>query len=217
LGWRLTLMRPTLTTLSGAARRAFDDGVWSNDLDLRLRCLRQFQAALERHAEDFGRTIVAETGSPIFMTYGIQLDAPVRGIEWVVQLAERYEFRRDLGVASLTRSPSHRYLERLPHGVVAGITPWNVPVQLALAKIVAALAAGNTVVLKPAPEAPWSGLLLGRLAAEETDMPPEVMNIITSQGNQISQQLVEDPRVDLVSFTGSTATGRREMATAAQT
>jgi aldehyde dehydrogenase (NAD+) len=201
----------------GAARRAFDDDWWRNDLDLRVRCLRQFQAALERHADDFRQTIVAEGGSPVAMTYAVQLDTPVQGIEWVVQLAERYEFRRDLGIASTSGRPSHRYLERLPYGVVAAITPWNFPIHLALAKVVPALAAGNTVVLKPAPETPWSGLLLGKLAAEETDMPSGVLNVITSRGNEISQQLVEDPRVDLVSFTGSTATGRHVMSTAAQT
>jgi aldehyde dehydrogenase (NAD+) len=79
------------------------------------------------------------------------------------------------------------------------------------------LAAGCTVVLKAAPDTPWTASLLGRIAAEETDIPPGVLNVITSSRNQMGQQLVEDPRVDLVSFTGSTATGRTIMAAAAPT
>ena len=104
---------------------------------------------------------------------------------------------------------------REPFGVVGAITPWNFPVQINLAKLAPALAAGNTVVLKPAPDTPWTATLLGRLIATETDIPAGVVNVVTSAGHEVGQQLSEDHRVDLVSFTGSTATGRRVMASAA--
>ena len=102
-------------------------------------------------------------------------------------------------------------------GVVGAITPWNFPHQINLAKIGPALAAGNTVVLKPAPDTPWVAAELGRLVAEHTDIPPGVVNIVTPRDNAVAALLSTDPRVDMVSFTGSTATGRAIMAAAAPT
>jgi aldehyde dehydrogenase (NAD+) len=99
--------------------------------------------------------------------------------------------------------------------VVAAITPWNFPTQINLAKVGPALAAGNTVVLKPAPDTPWTATLLGQLVANETDTPAGVFNVVSSSDHLVGQQLAEDPRVDLISFTGSTATGRKVMAAAA--
>jgi aldehyde dehydrogenase (NAD+) len=101
--------------------------------------------------------------------------------------------------------------------VVAAITPWNFPNQITLAKLGPALAAGNTVVLKPAPDTPWLACELGRLIAEHTDIPPGVINVVTPRDNAAAALLTTDPRVDLVSFTGSTATGRTIMAAAAPT
>jgi aldehyde dehydrogenase (NAD+) len=113
--------------------------------------------------------------------------------------------------------PSHRWIEREAVGVVGAITAWNFPTQLNLAKIAPALAAGNTVVLKAAPATPWSALVLGQLAAEHTDLPPGVLNVITSGQNDIGEAITTDPRVDMITFTGSTAVGRRIMAAAADT
>ena len=104
-----------------------------------------------------------------------------------------------------------------PLGVVSVITPWNIPVELNLAKVGAALAAGCTVVLKPSPLSPWSGAHLGRLAVERTDLPSGVLNVVTSSSNDVSAALTTDPRVDAVAFTGSTATGKKVMAAAAGT
>jgi aldehyde dehydrogenase (NAD+) len=83
--------------------------------------------------------------------------------------------------------------------------------QINLAKIGPALAAGCTTVLKPAPDSPWTATLLGRIATAETDLPPGVLNIVPSSRHEVGQQLAEDSRVDMVSFTGSTATGRKVM------
>jgi len=201
----------------GAARRAFDTTSWSTDVGLRVRCLRQLAAALQDVSEQLRPTVVAEVGTPVMLTYGAQLDAPVGGIGWVADLLDRYEWEQDLGKAEPFGIPSHRYLRREPAGVVAAITPWNFPVQINLAKVAPALAAGNTVILKPAPDTPWTGLLLGQLVAERTDIPPGVLNVVTSSAHDVGAQLSADPRVDLVSFTGSTATGRRVMVAAAET
>ncbi|SEF57139.1 aldehyde dehydrogenase (NAD+) [Thermomonospora echinospora] len=198
-----------------AARRAFDETGWADDPQFRVRCLRQLQQALTAHAEELRATIVAEVGSPVALTRGAQLDTPVEGIGWVADLAEGYSWVSDLGVAEPYGIRSHRYLRREPIGVVGAITPWNFPMQINLAKIAPALAAGNTVVLKPAPDTPWTATLLGRLAAEETDLPPGVLNVVTSSRHELGHQLAEDGRVDMISFTGSTATGRTVMATGA--
>src|SRR5579884_2758197 len=122
-----------------------------------------------------------------------------------------------LGVAEPFGMKSRRFVWREPVGVVGAITPWNYPNQINIAKVVPALAAGNTVVLKPAPDTPWTGLFLGRLIAEETDIPPGVVNVVTSSDHLLGQQLSEDPRVDMITFTGSTATGRKVMAAGAAT
>ena len=98
-----------------------------------------------------------------------------------------------------------------PVGVVGAITPWNYPFEITINKLGQALATGNTVVLKPAPDTPWTGTRFGRLIAEKTDIPAGVVNVVTSSDHMLGEQLVTDPRVDLISFTGSTATGRRIM------
>ncbi len=201
----------------GAARRAFDSTSWSTDTELRVRCLRQLQDALERHKEQFRPAFVAEVGAPVTTTYMVQLDMPIAGISWVADLLAGYEFEHDLGENEVFGIRSRRTMRREATGVVAAITPWNYPMQINLAKVAPALAAGNTVVLKAAPDTPWTALLLGKLAAEETDLPPGVLNVISSSDHRIGAQLTTDRRVDLVSFTGSTATGRAIMAAGAPT
>jgi aldehyde dehydrogenase (NAD+) len=198
-----------------AARRAFDESGWSTDVEGRVRGLRQLQAAFVAHAEDIRAMTVAETGSPVSLTYSAQLDAPVESLGWVSDLAEGYQWETDLGDASPLGIPSHRWVRREATGVVGAITPWNVPHQINLAKLGPALAAGNTVVLKPAPDTPWCATVLGRLIAEETDIPPGVVNIVPSSEHTVGAQLSGDPRVDQISFTGSTATGKQVMISAA--
>ena len=200
-----------------AARRAFDETSWSTDHQFRAACLRQLHAALERHQDELRRMVVAEVGAPLSLTFGPQLDVPVSGVPYAAELAEHYQWRQELGVADTMAGPSNRYVLREPTGVVAAIVPWNFPIQIELAKAAPALAAGCTVVLKGAPATPWSASVLGRIVAEETEIPPGVFNVLTSSRNEAGQRLVEHPWVDQVSFTGSTATGSRIMAAAAPT
>ncbi|MEI5673957.1 MULTISPECIES: aldehyde dehydrogenase [unclassified Nocardioides] len=200
-----------------AARRAFDETDWSTNTELRVRCLRQLHAALLDVADDFRALTTAEVGMPGFMMGAAGFDVPVEGLAWVTDLVESYAFETDLGVASPMGIASRRTVRREPVGVVAAITPWNVPTQINLAKAGPALAAGCTVVLKPAPDTPWVAAELGRLVAEHTDIPPGVFNVVTPRSNEVAAQLTTDPRVDMVSFTGSTDTGRAIMAAAAPT
>ncbi|MCW2816746.1 MAG: aldehyde dehydrogenase [Nocardioides sp.] len=201
----------------GAARRAFDESDWSTDAALRVRCLRQLHAALLEEKEAFEALTTAEVGMPGFMMGAAGFDVPVEGLKWVTDLLEGYEFETDLGVAAPMGIKSRRTVRREPVGVVAAITPWNVPTQINLAKVGPALAAGCTVVLKPAPDTPWVACELGRLVAERTDIPAGVFNVVTPRSNEVAAVLSTDPRVDMVSFTGSTQTGRAIMAAAAPT
>jgi aldehyde dehydrogenase (NAD+) len=202
-----------------AARRAFDDdaGGWITDPTFRARCLNQLRDALKDASEDLRELTVAEAGAPVFLTYGPQLDSPVSDLAFFAGLAESYEWRTDLGVAKPMGVSSRRWLLREPAGVVGAITPWNFPHQLNLAKIGPALAAGNTVVLKPAADTPWCASAVARVIAEKTDIPAGVVNVVTSSDHRLGAQLVTDPRVDLISFTGSTSTGRTVMEAAAGT
>ena len=200
-----------------AARRAFDETDWSTDLALRVLCLRQLHRALVDHGETMRALTTAEAGAPAFLTTGPQYDVPVEALGWMVDLAEHYDWVTDLGVAAPMGIPTRRTIRREAVGVVAAITPWNFPNQINLAKVGPALAAGNTVVLKPAPDTPWVAAELGRLAAEHTDLPPGVLNVVTTSDDAVAALLTTDERVDLVSFTGSTATGRAVMAAAAPT
>ena len=201
----------------GAARRAFDETTWSTDVPLRVRALRQLQEALERHAQPFKALTVAEVGMPAMLLDSIGFDVPVAGIGFVTDLLEHYDFTEDYGVGDAVGQRSHRWSEREPVGVVAAITPWNQPTHLNLAKAAPALAAGNAVVLKAAPNTPWCANALGKIVAEHTEIPAGIFNVITGQPNDRGEELLIDPRVDFISFTGSTATGRHIMRLGADT
>ncbi|MCW1959623.1 MAG: aldehyde dehydrogenase, partial [Mycobacterium sp.] len=200
-----------------AARRAFDGTDWSTDTALRVRCIRQLQDAMREHIEELREITMAEVGAPRMLTAAAQLEGPVSDLSFSADTAENYHWRTDLGVATPMGIRTQRTLVREPIGVVAAITPWNFPHQINLAKIGPALAAGNTVVLKPAPDTPWCAAVLGELIAEHTEFPPGVLNIVTSDDHAVGAMLSRDPRVDMVSFTGSTATGRAVMAAGAET
>ena len=201
-----------------AARRAFDDTEWANDPELRKRGLRQLQEALANERETLRPQIVAEVGAPLMLTYAVQQDSCIDDMAWDVDCIDRIEWEYDLPVHDFFGMSSARRVVREPIGVVAAITPWNFPFMLNLSKIVPALAAGNTVVLKPAPDTPWSATHIGKMVAEHTDIPAGVLNIVTSADAAIvGEMLTADERVDMVSFTGSTAVGKRIMARGSET
>jgi len=197
-----------------SARRAFDETDWANDVAFRVRVLRQLDEALRADEERLSDLTMIEVGAPRGSCATVQVHEPLDIVNWMADLAERYEYRTELGARDTMAGPANRWIEREPIGVVAAITPWNVPNHINLAKLAPALAAGCSVVLKPAPDTPWTGLELGRLLAEHTDLPAGVVNVVTSSDKAFGQLLTTDPRVDMVSFTGSTETGRKVMAAA---
>ncbi|HEY7135392.1 MAG TPA: aldehyde dehydrogenase family protein [Acidimicrobiia bacterium] len=201
-----------------AARRAFDETDWATNRELRKHCLQQLKDGLEREKETLRPQIVAEVGAPIGLTYAIQQDSCIDDMQWDIDQIDRTEWEYTLPVHEFFGMRSRRMVVREPVGVVGAITPWNFPFMLNLSKIVPALAAGNTVILKPAPDTPWSATFIGKIAAEQTDIPPGVLNVVTSgDPATVGEILTTDPRVDMISFTGSTATGRRIMANGAET
>ena len=204
------------TRAIAAARDAFDHSAWSTDAALRLRVLRQFRDALLARREELRPLLIAETGAPAGITYGPQLDGPLASIDFVLDTLAQYRFEHELPDMGIM-GPARRLVVREAAGVVAAITPWNFPLQINLTKIIPALAAGCTVVLKPAPDTPWSASFLGEVAAACADLPAGVLNIVTSADKAtIGEMLSSDPRIDVISFTGSTAVGRRIMECAAR-
>jgi aldehyde dehydrogenase (NAD+) len=200
-----------------AARRAFDTTDWSTNTELRVRGIRQLREAMKERVEELREITMAEVGAPRMLTAAAQLEGPVEDLSFSADTAETYSWRQDLGVASPMGIKTQRTIAREAVGVVGAITPWNFPHQINLAKLGPALAAGNTIVLKPAPDTPWCAAVLGELIAEHTDIPPGVVNIVTSDDHSVGALLSSDPRVDMVSFTGSTNTGRAVMAAGAAT
>ncbi|MDG2029105.1 MAG: aldehyde dehydrogenase family protein [Acidimicrobiales bacterium] len=201
----------------GSARRAFDETDWATDHDRRLRCLRQLHTALVDNLEELRALVVAEVGAPVMLTSGPMLEAPVAMTAWYADLLEGYEWTEDLGEREMMGRTSRRWVEREAIGVVAAITPYNYPIQISLAKLAPALAAGCTVVLKAAPDTPLSVLALGRLVHDHTDIPPGVVNVIAAESNDVSELLTAHRGVDMVSFTGSTPVGRAIMKAASET
>jgi len=200
-----------------AARRAFDETDWSTNVELRVRCVRQLQDVLTKHIEELRELTISEVGAPRMLTSMAQLEGPVADLSFAADTAESYQWTSDFGIAEPMGIKTHRTVAREAVGVVGAITPWNFPHQINLAKLGPALAAGNTVVLKPAPDTPWCAAILGELIVEHTDLPPGVLNIITSSDHGVGALLSKDPRVDMVSFTGSTTTGRAVMTDGAAT
>ncbi|MDT7945773.1 MAG: gamma-aminobutyraldehyde dehydrogenase, partial [Cyanobacteriota bacterium PSP.bin.10] len=196
-----------------AAQTAFYDGRWSK-LTPGERSLALWKLAdlIEARAPELARVESENTGKPYeFLSLGGDLPFAVDNLRFFAAAA------RDIhGFSAGEYAKGYTSLFRKePVGVCAQITPWNYPLMMAVWKIGPALAAGCTVVLKPAPATPLTTLMLGELIAE-AGIPPGVVNIVTG-GNATGQALVEHPQVRMVSLTGSTATGKQVMRTAADT
>ena len=202
-----------------AARRAFDTTDWATNPELRKRSILQLQAALESEVEELRAELVAEVGCPVLITYGPQLDAPMReALTWPAEMIDKFTWSRDLGLKDpFGMGNTQREVWKEAIGVVGVIVPWNFPIEIILNKLGPVLAMGNTLVLKPAPDTPWNATRIGRLIAEKTDIPPGVVNVVASSDHLVGEVLTMSPLVDMIAFTGSTATGRRIMAAAAPT
>ncbi|HEX4174932.1 MAG TPA: aldehyde dehydrogenase family protein, partial [Acidimicrobiales bacterium] len=201
-----------------AARTAFDETDWSTNRALRQRCLEQLQDALNSEREEIREEIIAEVGSPRMMTFAAQVDWPLTdALTWPAKMIDEFPWERSLPDSDMMGMASRRAVYKEPIGVIGAIIPWNYPVEVTLNKLGPILATGNTVIVKPAPDTPWNATRLGRLVAEKTDIPAGVVNVVTSSDHLVGEELTLSPDVDLISFTGSTATGKRIMEKGAAT
>lgn len=186
-----------------AARAAFN--AWrACPWDERRDAVLSYADAIEAEADALARLLTAEQGKPLAAARG----EVARAVEWARSLAA-LEIPTRTAVDDETHTARVRYV---PIGVVAGIVPWNFPVTLAMWKIAPALLTGNTMVLKPSPFTPLTGLMLGELSRRM--LPPGVLNVITGD-DDLGPALTAHPGVDKIAFTGSTATGKSVMASAA--
>ena len=186
-----------------AARQAFDDGPWPRMKHTqRAEYLRNLGAGLEARTDDIGQIWPRESGV-LHRVAHAAASAAAGTFDFYADLADTFEWER---FAQPSR-PGFGLLVREPVGVVGAIIPWNGPLGLISYKIAPALIAGCTVILKSSPEAPGEGYLVAEVA-EEIGIPPGVLNVLTAD-RQVSELLVRDPRVDKITFTGSTAAGRR--------
>ncbi|MFD6064035.1 aldehyde dehydrogenase family protein [Rhodococcus wratislaviensis] len=199
-----------------SARRAFDETDWSTNHMFRRVCLEQLHRAIVSEQEQLREELIAEVGSPRALTYANQLDRPLDEFRSWPAFIDEFEWERVLPEESGS-SKTERRVVKEARGVIGAIVPWNVPFGITLGKVAHALAAGNTIVVKPAPDTPWNATRLGRLVSEHTDIPPGVLNVVTTSDNAVAEQLLVSPMVDMISFTGSTATGKRVMELGAMT
>lgn len=193
-----------------AARQAADDGSWSG-LSPRERsdAMYRLADALSADVDRILRIVITETGCPVTAARGHQVGVPLEHLQYWAEVARRPEFEarppRKIIRSDGSGAVGGWAVRREPCGVVAAITPYNFPFLQTVMKIGPALAAGNTVVLKPSPWTPFSTLLVAE-AAQSAGLPTGVLNVVTG-GTAVGERLVADPRVDVVSFTGSDRVG----------
>ncbi|KUH94089.1 aldehyde dehydrogenase [Mycobacterium sp. IS-1556] len=186
-----------------AARSAIDSGPWPRlDPAERIAVVRRLAALYDERRAEMAEVITSEIGAPISFAQRAQVGLPAMMMTAFCNLADGYpwrEVRPGMYGADI-------HIRREPVGVVAAVVPWNMPQFLIVTKLIPALLAGCSVVLKPAPESPLNALLLAEMIAE-SDLPPGVVSVLPGDGS-IGEYLVRHPGVDKVSFTGSTAAGR---------
>ncbi len=186
-----------------AARAALETGPWANSTAAeRLEIMKSLQAKLTEAADELANLVVAEVGTTILFSHFGQIGATNMVLDAYVNVLADYQFeevRQDVLGPALVRKE--------PVGVVAGIIPWNVPLFITMLKFAPTLASGSTMVLKPAPDTPLSAFRFAELAAE-AGVPAGVLNVVPAD-REVSEYLVRHPDVDKVSFTGSTAAGRK--------
>ncbi len=186
-----------------AARAAFADGPWASmPASGRERIMLTLAQAIEDHAQELAEIESLDNGKPVNLARYVDVAGTIAHLRYFAGWPTKIEG----AVLPVTAPNMHCYTRREPVGVCAQIVPWNFPLMMAAWKIAPALAAGCTIVLKPAEQTPLSALRLGELALE-AGLPPGVLNVLTGDG-ATGAALVEHPEVDKIAFTGSTAVGR---------
>ncbi|MEV0425849.1 aldehyde dehydrogenase family protein [Micromonospora sp. NPDC050495] len=181
-----------------AARAAFPG--WADTAPAqRAAALDRLHAGLTARADTVAETVARELGTPLKVATRVQVGLPLTVLRSYVELAARPPAEETVGNSLVVREPV---------GVVGAITPWNYPLHQVMAKLAPALAAGCTVVLKPSELTPLTAYLLVD-AIHQAGFPPGVVNLVPGTGAEVGEAIAAHPDVDMVSFTGSTATGRR--------
>ncbi len=200
-----------------AARRAFDRTNWSTNHTLRFELMKKYRELLYGNRQKFVDISRYEAGAAVGAAARAHVDGALLGMDGLLECFPRMKWEEDRGTRREYGFDTSRILTHEAIGVVGAITPWNVPLYVNIGKVVAALLAGCAVILKPAPDTPLMGAFMGELAVE-ADFPAGVFNVITSADPAMAgEMLVTDPCVDAISFTGSTAVGRRVMEKGAAT
>lgn len=200
-----------------AARRAFDETDWARDHAGRHELMKRYMGLLRDNREQLMDIARVEAGAAVGAAFRAHVDFALNGGDDLVKAFDKINWEQDRGRREENGVTSERVVLHEPLGVVGAITPWNVPLYVNVGKVVAALLAGCTVILKPAPDTPLMGSYMGELAVE-AGFPPGVFNVVTSADPAMAgEMLVEDPRVDVISFTGSTGVGKRIMERGAAT
>lgn len=177
-----------------AARRAFDPLI---SVAERRERLDRVIAAMEKRLPEIAELITAEMGAPVRISQSVQTQVPLAVAKGFAEVLDTFEFEERIGNSLVLREP---------YGVVGAITPWNYPLYQVVAKVVPAIAAGCTVVLKPSNEAPLSVFAFVE-ACEDAGLPPGTINLVSGPGRVIGEHIAAHPDVDFVSFTGSTGVG----------
>jgi betaine-aldehyde dehydrogenase len=189
-----------------AARAAFEG--WSRTPPTeRAEYLQKITAGLQARAQEIAETVAREVGMPVPLSTMIQAGLPTATFGSAAALAATYQFEEQSGNSLVVREPI---------GVVGCITPWNYPLHQVAAKVGHALAAGCTVVLKPSEVAPLSAFILAEII-DSVRLPRGVFNLVSGDGPTVGEALAAHPEIDMVSFTGSTAAGKRVSEVAAKT
>ncbi|OUJ03733.1 aldehyde dehydrogenase [Acetobacter cibinongensis] len=177
----------------------------------RADILYAFKALIEKHADHFAHVISSEMGKPL-----AEASTEVNFATGLIRFAAENTRRLEGDIIPGSRPGEKILFEKIPHGVIGAISAWNFPLALFARKVAPALAAGNTIVIKPHELAPLAALEATRLA-EEAGIPAGVLNVVTGNGQDVGTPLVEHPDIKLITMTGSTATGKKIMAAAANT
>ncbi|MFK4762412.1 aldehyde dehydrogenase family protein [Microbacterium sp. ZW T5_45] len=212
------LARIPVTTASEVALHTADalelhrSGVWSGVAPReRAAALLRLADLMQRDAETLARFDSEDAGKPVTECRDNDVPGAIESIRWFAEALDK-----QYGRVSTTASDVLAFTEREPFGVVAAILPWNYPLAMACWKIGPALAVGNTIILKPAEATPRSTLYLAQLA-EEAGIPAGILRVLPGTGAETGAALATDPNVEAISFTGSTATGRKILTASAST
>jgi aldehyde dehydrogenase (NAD+) len=200
-----------------AARRAFDQSDWSTNHQKRHELLKKYRDLLFANRDRLVQIARYETGAALGAAGRALVDGALNGMNGLLECFPAVTWEEDRGLRHEYGFDTQRVVIHEAIGVVGAITPWNAPLYVNVGKVIAALLAGCTVVLKPAPDTPAMGAIMGELAVQ-AGFPAGVFNVVTSADPATAgEMLVTDPRVDVISFTGSTAIGKRIMEKSAPT